>query len=94
MVDLGVDGDPAQVIAALDDLGPSASEPLRSGSTVSVASSESSEALTDRVNALALSRLGVRTTTVRPTTLNDVFLILTARRSAGHDAVVAVGAGS
>jgi ABC-2 type transport system ATP-binding protein len=94
MVDLGVDGDPAQVIAALGDLGPSASEPLRSGSNVSVASGESSDALTDRVNALALSRLGVTTTTVRPTTLNDVFLILTARRAAGHDAVVAVAAGS
>jgi ABC-2 type transport system ATP-binding protein len=94
MVDLGVDGDPTEVIAALGDLGPSASEPLRSGSTVSVASGESSEALTDRVNALALSRLGVTRTTVRPTTLNDVFLILTARRAVGRDAVVAVGAGS
>jgi len=94
IVDLGVDGDPTEVIAALGDLGPSAGEPLRSGSTVSVASGEWSEALTDRVNALSLSRLGVTTTTVRPTTLNDVFLILTARRAAGHDAVVAVGAGS
>jgi ABC-2 type transport system ATP-binding protein len=94
MLDLGVDGDPAEVIAAVGDLGPSVSEPLRSGSTVSVASRESSEALTERVNALALSRLGVTTMTVRPTTLNDVFLILTARRAAGHDAVVAVGAGS
>jgi ABC-2 type transport system ATP-binding protein len=94
MLDLGVDGDPTEVIAALGDLGPSVSEPLRSGSTVSVASHESSEALTERVNALALSRLGVTTMTVRPTTLNDVFLILTARRTADHDAVVAVGAGS
>jgi ABC-2 type transport system ATP-binding protein len=94
MLDLGVDGDPTEVIAALGDLGPSVSEPLRSRSTVSVASRESSEALTDHVNALALSRLGVTTMTVRPTTLNDVFLILTARRAAGHDAVVAVGAGS
>jgi ABC-2 type transport system ATP-binding protein len=94
MLDLGVDGDPTEVVASLGDLGPSVSEPLRSGSTVSVASRESSEALTERVNALGLSGLGVTTMTVRPTTLNDVFLILTARRAAGHDAVVAVGAGS
>ena len=89
MLDLIVDGDATEALAALGDLG----EPIRSGSTVSVASSESSEALTERVGALALSRLGVETMTVRPTTLNDVFLILTARRVAGHDAV-AVGVGS
>jgi ABC-2 type transport system ATP-binding protein len=89
MLDLSVDGDATEVLAALRELG----EPIRSGSTVSVASGESSEALTERVGALALSRLGVETMTVRPTTLNDVFLILTARRVAGHDAV-AVGVGS
>jgi len=89
MLDLTVDGDATEARAALGDLG----EPIRSGSTVSLASSEPSEALTDRVSALALSRLGVATMTVRPTTLNDVFLILTARRAAAHDAV-AVGVGS
>jgi ABC-2 type transport system ATP-binding protein len=89
MLDLSVDGDATEVLVALGDLG----EPIRSGSTVSVASSESSEALTERAGALALSRLGVETMTVRPTTLNDVFLILTARRAASHDAV-AVGVGS
>jgi ABC-2 type transport system ATP-binding protein len=89
MLDLSVDGHATEVLAALRELG----EPIRSGSTVSVASSESSEALTERVGGLALSRLGVETMTVRPTTLNDVFLILTARRAAGHDAV-AVGVGS
>ncbi len=90
MLDLRVDGDPADVLAALGDLGPSVSEPLRSGSTVSVASSESAEALTERVNALAPSRLGATTMTVRPTTLNDVFLILTSRRAGGGDATDAV----
>jgi ABC-2 type transport system ATP-binding protein len=89
MLDLSVDGDATDVLAALRELG----EPIGSGSTVSVASGESSEALTERVGGLALSRLGVETMTVRPTTLNDVFLILTARRAAGHDAV-AVGVGS
>jgi ABC-2 type transport system ATP-binding protein len=89
MLDLTVDGDAAEVLAALGDLG----EPVRSGSTVSLASSEPSEALTERVGALGLSRLGVATMTVRPTTLNDVFLILTARRAAGHD-TVAVGVGA
>jgi ABC-2 type transport system ATP-binding protein len=94
MLDLSVDGDATELLAALGDLGPAVGEPLRSGSTVSVASGDSSEALTERVSALALSKLGVRTMTVRPTTLNDVFLILTARRAAGQDAADAVAVGA
>jgi ABC-2 type transport system ATP-binding protein len=93
MLDLRVDGDAVPVLAALAELGPSVGEPLHSGSTVSVASSESAEALTERVNALTLSRLGVTTMTVRPTTLNDVFLILTARRASG-DAAEALPVGA
>jgi ABC-2 type transport system ATP-binding protein len=94
MLDLRVDGDPSHVLAALEDLAPSVSEPLLSGSTVSVASSEPSEALTERVNALAPTSLGVTTMTVRPTTLNDVFLILTSRRAGGSDAAEAVAVGA
>jgi ABC-2 type transport system ATP-binding protein len=96
MLDLTVDGDPAGVLAALEQVGISDGAPRRSGSTVSIASSEAPEALTERVNALALSRLGVTAMTMRPTTLNDVFLILTARRQTDHEAAgaVAVGAGS
>ena len=96
MLELSVDGDPTGALAALAELGPSVGQPLRVGPTVSVATSEASEALTERVGALGLSRLGVRSITVRPTTLNDVFLILTARRAADRDAAggVAVGAGS
>jgi hypothetical protein len=41
-----------------------------------------------RVTALEPSLLGVRTMTVRPTTLNDVFLILTSPRT-GREAAVA-----
>jgi ABC-2 type transport system ATP-binding protein len=91
-LDLRIDGEAADALAALGDLGPSVGEPRRNGSTVSVASNESSEALTERVNALAPSNLGVTTMTVRPTTLNDVFLTLTSR----HDAPggVALGARS
>jgi ABC-2 type transport system ATP-binding protein len=96
MLELSVDGDATGVFAALAQVGLSDGKPLRSGSTVSVASGEPPEALTERVNALALSRLGVVTMTVRPTTLNDVFLILTARRAADREATeaVAVGVGS
>ena len=94
MLDLRVDGDPSDLLAALRELGPSVGEPVRAGSTVSVASAESSEALTERVTALAPSRLGVRTMTVRPTTLNDVFLILTSRRATGDTASVPAGARS
>ncbi len=94
MLDLRVDGEPSDLLAALEDLRPSISEPLRSGSTVSVASTEPSEALTERVNALAPTSLGVTTMTVRPTTLNDVFLILTSRRAGGGDAAQAVAVGA
>jgi ABC-2 type transport system ATP-binding protein len=81
MLELSVDGNnPGGVLAALGQVGLSDGEPLRSGSTLSLATSEPPETLTERVNALSLSRLGVTRMTVRPTTLNDVFLILTARR--------------
>jgi ABC-2 type transport system ATP-binding protein len=96
MLDLSIDGDAAGVLAALAEVGLPVGEPLRSGPTLSLAAALSAEAVTERVNALALSRLGVQATTVRPTTLNDVFLILTARRAGSHDAAeaVAIGAGS
>ena len=94
MLDLTVDGDPAGVLAALAQVGISDGAPRRSGSTVSIASSEAPEALTERVNALALSRLGVTAMTMRPTTLNDVFLILTARRETDHEAAAAVAVGA
>jgi hypothetical protein len=44
--------------------------------------------LSIRVTSLEPSRLGVRTMTVRPTTLNDVFLILTSHGT-GREAAVA-----
>jgi ABC-2 type transport system ATP-binding protein len=88
--------DAVGLLAALAELRPTVGEPLRRGPTVSVASSAASEALTERVSALGPSGLGIRAMTVRPTTLNDVFLMLTARRAAAVDAtdVVAAGAGS
>jgi ABC-2 type transport system ATP-binding protein len=81
ILELRVDADPAPLLAALRDLGPSVGEPIVDGTLVSLTSGDSPEALTDRVNALSPSALGVRTMTVRPTTLNDVFLILTSSRT-------------
>ena len=78
-LELRVEGDPSDLVAALRALGPSVGEPILAGGAVSLACSDAPEALTARVNALAPSTLGVRTMTVRPTTLNDVFLILTSR---------------
>jgi hypothetical protein len=63
-------------------------EPLVAGETVSVASTRSPEELSALAAALEPYRLGVRTMTVRPTTLNDVFLILTNRGPA-HEALLA-----
>lgn len=81
-LELRVDRDPAELLVALRALGPAIGEPLVMGETVAVASTSSPDELSMRAAALEPSRLGVRTTTVRPTTLNDVFLILTSRGSA------------
>ena len=51
---------------------------IRSGSAVSIVSPEPRQQLTDRISALPLPELGVTSMTVRPATLNDVFLHLTA----------------
>jgi ABC-2 type transport system ATP-binding protein len=61
-----LDGQPGHVIHASD--------------SVSIVSPESRQALTERMNALALGDLGVSAMTVRAATLNDVFLHLTATR--------------
>lgn len=76
------------LLGALRELGPTAGEPLLAAATVSLASSDSPEELSTRVTSLEPSRLGVRTMTVRPTTLSDVFLILTSHGT-GREAAVA-----
>jgi ABC-2 type transport system ATP-binding protein len=81
-LELRVEHDPAELLVALRELGTSVGEPLVAGETVSVASTGSPEELSKLAARLESSRLGVRTMTVRPTTLNDVFLILTNRGSA------------
>jgi hypothetical protein len=75
-VEVQVDGDAAPVIDALRQIG----TPIRTGSTVSAASHDPPGTLTDRANALGLTDLGVTTMTVRPATLNDVFLHLNGNR--------------
>jgi ABC-2 type transport system ATP-binding protein len=81
-LELRVEHDPAELLVALRELGTSVGEPLVAGETVSVASTGPPEELSKLAARLESSRLGVRTMTVRPTTLNDVFLILTNRGSA------------
>jgi ABC-2 type transport system ATP-binding protein len=88
MLQLHVVGDPAELLVALRGLGPTVGEPLLVGDTVSVASSSSPDELSRWVTALEPSLLGVRTMTVRPTTLNDVFLTLTSPRT-GREAAAA-----
>jgi ABC-2 type transport system ATP-binding protein len=90
VLELSVDGDPNDVLEALRTIAAHTGAPRRAGSSVSIPSADSREALTERVNALHLSTLGVKTMTVRPTTLNDVFLHLTANGArAAADAAVA-----
>ena len=53
-------------------------EPMRTGSTVSVPSSLPAPDLTDLVSRLDLTAAGSTTISIRPATLNDVFLHLTS----------------
>jgi ABC-2 type transport system ATP-binding protein len=76
VLEVQVDGDAAPVMHALARIG----APIRAGSTVSVPSREPPGALAERANALSLPELGVTATTVRPATLNDVFLHLNGNR--------------
>jgi ABC-2 type transport system ATP-binding protein len=84
---LAGDRDATELLAALDG------EPghvIRGGAGVSLVSAEPRERLIDRINALPLSELGVTSMTVRPATLNDVFLHLTAS-APEHDLAMAAG---
>ena len=81
------DGDATRLLAALDG---QPGHIIQAGSSVSIVSAESRQQLIDRISALPLAELGVTTMTVRPSTLNDVFLHLTAT-AGGHDLVAAAG---
>jgi ABC-2 type transport system ATP-binding protein len=84
VADLSLDSDDAtELVAALEG---QPGHLIQAGSSVSIVSSESRQALSNRINALSLSELGVSAITVRPTTLNDVFLQLTAGATE-HDLV-------
>jgi ABC-2 type transport system ATP-binding protein len=72
-----VDGDPAAVAAAVRRSAPRLGEPMTVGPTVSVPSDCAASELSELANRLNLPELGVTTMTVRPATLNDVFLHLT-----------------
>ena len=78
MLDLGVGADPEPVLAVLRDAPPGLGEPMRTGSTVSVPSSLPAPELTDLAGRLDLTAAGATTISIRPATLNDVFLHLTS----------------
>ena len=84
---LADDRDAARLLAALDG---QPGHVIQGGSGVSIVSAEPRQQLTDRISALPLSELGVTTMTVRPATLNDVFLYLTAS-APDHDLATAAG---
>jgi ABC-2 type transport system ATP-binding protein len=87
VVDLALDADPTELLAALDLRD---GHVIQGGPGVSIVSAEPRRELTDRISALPLSELGVTAMTVRPATLNDVFLHRTASAPA-HDLVAAAG---
>jgi ABC-2 type transport system ATP-binding protein len=78
MLDLGVGADPEAVLTVLRDAPPGIGKPMRSGSTVSVPSSLPAGELTDLAGRLDLTAAGATAISVRPATLNDVFLHLTS----------------
>ena len=84
---LADDHDATKLLAALDL---QAARIIEGGSGVSIISAEPRQQLADRISSLPLSELGVTTMTVRPATLNDVFLHLTAG-APEHDLAAAAG---
>jgi ABC-2 type transport system ATP-binding protein len=91
VVDLSVGGDAASAARSLMMLAPDLGKVSYMGSTLSIASDEPRHTLTERMTALPLGELGVTSMTVRPATLNDVFLHLTA---AGEHSLVAAAEAS
>jgi len=78
VLDLGVGADPGPVLAILQQAPHGLGEPMRTGSTVSVPSSLPAPDLTDLAGRLDLAAAGATTISIRPATLNDVFLHLTS----------------
>jgi ABC-2 type transport system ATP-binding protein len=77
ILDIGVGADPGSVMAVLRHAPPGLGEPVRTGSTLSVPSSLPTPELTDLAGRLPLTDAGARAISIRPATLNDVFLHLT-----------------
>lgn len=90
IVDLRVNGDGAWVRDSLAEFESGLGKVLQAGSSLSIASHDTREALMQRVNALPLAALGVTSMTVRPATLNDVFLFLTSP-ALEHDLAAVAG---
>jgi ABC-2 type transport system ATP-binding protein len=78
VLDIGVDGDPTLLLAALARREPRLGTPLQVGATVTIPSQLTPTELTEVPNRVGLTDLGAVTVTVRPTTLHDVFLHVTA----------------
>ncbi len=91
IAELSLESDGASAARSVATLDPALGKVLRAGSSLSIASSESRQVLSERINALPLAELGVTTMTVRPATLNDVFLHLTSS-SGDQDLVTAAEA--
>ena len=86
VLDLGVGADPAPVLAILRQAPPGLGEPMRTGLAVSVPSSLPAPELTDLASRLDLTTAGATTISIRPATLNDVFLHLTSAARARTEA--------
>jgi ABC-2 type transport system ATP-binding protein len=86
VLEVGVGADPAPLLAVLRQAPPGLGEPVRTGSTVSVPSLLSAPELTDLASRLDLTATGATRISIRPATLNDVFLHLTSAARARTEA--------
>jgi ABC-2 type transport system ATP-binding protein len=77
ILEVGVDGDTTPLLDALAASDGELGRPFLSGAAISVPSNLSAAALTEAGNRLQVTERGGVTVTVRPATLNDVFLHLT-----------------
>jgi ABC-2 type transport system ATP-binding protein len=88
VLELRVGGTVEPVLDALRARPVGSSPPIRVGTTITVPSDDDREALGERAAHLGLTELGVTATIVRPATLNDVFLSLTAAARPGPEPVL------
>ncbi|HEY3903891.1 MAG TPA: ATP-binding cassette domain-containing protein [Streptosporangiaceae bacterium] len=85
VLEVGAGADPERLLGVLRQAPPGLREPMSTGSTISVPSWLPAPELTELASQLDLAGAGATTISIRPATLNDVFLYLTSAARANAE---------